>query len=105
MEFDPSMCIPVEYGDHVRRPTVEDKIAATARLRWQQVRADDDTSGGFWVVEKTPSYLKSEVLGELLFVCKCTCSICKQLYPSSRHLLIYIEALLPCVARIPPFTR
>ena len=86
MEFDPSMCIPVEYGDHVRRPTVEDKIAATARLRWQQVRADADTSGGFWV-EKTPSYLNSpEVLGVLLFVCKCACSISKQLYPSSLYI-------------------
>ena len=65
------MCIPGdrEYDDRVGRPTVEDKIASTARLRWQQVRADADTSGGFWV-EKTPSYVNSEVLGVLLFVCK-----------------------------------
>ena len=79
------MCIPGDYDDHAGRPTVEDKLAS-ALLRWQQVVADDDTSGGFWV-EKTPSYLNSpEVLGVLLFVCKCTCSISKQLYPSSLYI-------------------
>lgn len=44
-------------GTMLADQTIEDKIAATARLRWQQVLADDDTSGGFWV-EKIPFYLK-----------------------------------------------